>query len=344
MKILFNTHNIAFQNPGGGEIQLLKTKEYLKKEGIQVKNFNKFEDKIKDYDILHNFTILSDCYDTLKYAHQNKILIALSTIWWPSTEYALNSDQSFKDKLKTLSYILINKHNLFNLSKVKEMMNIANLLLPNSRTEGEMITKHFGINSNKIHPVPNGVDERFAKANPKLFQEKYGIKDFVLYVGRIEPRKNVLSLIKAIKNKPLVIIGEAPDNQKNYEKLCKKEASKKVIFLGKLNHNDLLLESAYASCNTFVLPSWYETPGLVALEAGLAGAKIVITSRGATKDYFNDYVEYIDPKNLKDIKEKVEKSLKKEKTSELKDYILNNFLWKNVAVKTKEAYEKILSS
>lgn len=343
MKILFNTHSRAFQNPGGGEIQLLKTKEHLEKEGIKVKNFNKFEDKIKDYDILHNFTTLRDCYDTIRYAYQNKIPIALSTIWWPpSIGYALKSNQPFTNKLKTLGYIFINKYNLFKLSKVKEMMEMTNILLPNSKIEGGMITKHFGIKQDKIHPVPNGVDDKFAKANSKLFQEKYGLKDFILYVGRIEPIKNVLSLIKAVRDKPIVIIGEAPEDQKSYKELCKKEASKNIKFLGKINHNDPLLESAYASCDTLVLPSWHETTGLVALEAGLAGAKIVITSRGATKEYFKNYVEYINPANTKDIKEKIEVSLKKEKTNELKNHILNNYLWKHVALKTKEAYEKIL--
>jgi len=340
MKILFNTHSRAFQNPGGGEIQLLKTKEHLEKLGIEVKKFNKFEDKIKDYDILHNFTILRDCYDTIKHAHDNKIPVALSTIWWPSTEYVLKGHQGLKNKIKILSYIFINKHNTFGLSKVKEMMEMADVLLPNSKTEGEMITKHFGIKSEKIHPVPNGADERFSRANPRIFEDEYGIKDFLLYVGRIEPRKNVLNLIKAVKDKPLVIIGDAPDHEKKYEELCKKEASDNVKFLGRMNQSDPRLESSYAACDTFVLPSWYETPGIVALEAGLAGAKIVITSRGSTKDYFENYVEYVDPTNIKGIKEKIEISLKKEKTNELRTHILNNFLWKHVALKTKEAYEK----
>jgi len=43
-----------------------------------------------------------------------------------------------------------------------------------------------------------------------------------------------------------------------------------------------MLASAYAACDVFVLPSMFETPGIAALEAGLAGAKIVITKYGGT--------------------------------------------------------------
>ena len=55
MKILFFAYPSAFQAPGGGEVLLLKTKEALESKGIFVKLFDQWNDKLKDYDILHVF-------------------------------------------------------------------------------------------------------------------------------------------------------------------------------------------------------------------------------------------------------------------------------------------------
>ena len=56
MKILFNSNNSGFQAPGGGEILLLKTKEFLIKKGIKVKLFDQWSDKLEDYDIFNKLS------------------------------------------------------------------------------------------------------------------------------------------------------------------------------------------------------------------------------------------------------------------------------------------------
>src|SRR3989344_5792525 len=83
----------------------------------------------------------------------------------------------------------------------------------------------------------------------KEFVKKYGLKDFVLYVGRIDSRKNVLVLIKIMNklNLPLVIIGNSLPHQIGYYNMCRRIAKKNVYFLGKINHESSLLESAYAA-------------------------------------------------------------------------------------------------
>ena len=63
---------------------------------------------------------------------------------------------------------------------------------------------------NKITIIPNGVEKRFAEAEPTLFHNKYGVKDFILNVGHIGvDRKKTLSLIRALSkiDHPAVIIG-----------------------------------------------------------------------------------------------------------------------------------------
>ena len=56
-----------------------------------------------------------------------------------------------------------------------------------------------------------------------------------------------------------------------------------------------MLASAYAAARVLALPSWFETPGLAALEAALAGCAVVVTPFGCTREYFGDRVEYARP-------------------------------------------------
>jgi glycosyltransferase involved in cell wall biosynthesis len=206
------------------------------------------------------------------------------------------------------------------------------------------LINNFKISKSKVFPVPHGVDKRFIFAKPNLFIKKYGLNDFILYVGRIDIRKNVLSLIRSLKNTKidLVIIGKTEPDQQFYFEKCKKEASKNIHFLGQFDHESKLLESAYAAAKVVTLPADYETPGLVGLEAGLAKANIVITEKGSTKDYYKNYVWYINPNNLKDIKNKLLKAYNSEKNNDLRNHIKKNFLWSKVAKRTLEGYKKVL--
>ena len=344
MKVLMNTMPTSFQVLGGGGIVALKTKEYLEKEGINVKLFNYWEDKIKDYDILHNIGTGSSCYDVIESAHSQKIPIALTTIYdLHQASYILKSEISVRTKINQIGYNIINRH-FQKFSKVKKMLDMSDILFPDTWMEGNFLVKQFKILKEKIFPVPHGVDERFMHATPDEFEDKYKLKDFILYVGRIDVRKNVLNLIKALKGTkiPLVIIGTYEPHLKAYFDECKKEADENVHFLGAFDHESTLLESAYAAAKVVTLPAEYETPGLVALEAGLAGANIVITERGSTRDYYEKYARYINPEKLEDIREKLIEAYNSSKNNQLKDHIKENFLWDKIAKKTLEGYKKVL--
>ena len=343
MKVLFNTSPGAFKSPGGGEVQLLKTKEELEKLGAKIELFDGTQ-KISDFDLLHNFNIHRDTFPVIKTAFEAKVPVAISTIYWPSLKYSLLWNKGLAKKGKALAVELINKLDFFGFSGVKKTLRRADVLLPNSGAEKEIIAGQFGIERKKIFPIVNGVDERFKNAEPDEFQKKFGLKNFVLYVGRIEERKNVLSLLRAMKNsgEKLVIIGDAKQGSEEYAEKCKKEAGKNTLFIPAVPHESGLLESAYAACSVFALPSWYETPGLAALEAGLAGANIVVTREGCTREYFEELVSYVNPANEKEIREKIEFEMQRQKSLGLQRHILDNFLWKNTAEQTLGAYKKIL--
>ncbi|MAG21777.1 MAG: hypothetical protein CL943_00530 [Candidatus Diapherotrites archaeon] len=348
LKVLFNTSKGSFDNQGGGEIQLLETKAGLEKLGHSVKIFEQenYSVDIGNFDIFHNFNIHRDNYGFVAEAKAKGVPVAISTIYWSALGRALSWNTSISDKLKLVGVELINRFDFANLSKVRKMVQMVDVLLPNSVAEAMQLEKIFGVDKNKIKVVHNGVEERFAKASPKLFEENHDLGSFALYVGRIEERKNVLKLINSFnsleRKEKLVIIGSAAEKDQQYFEKCRRTAGANVLFLPPLPHNSKMLESIYAACKVFCLPSWYETPGLAALEAGLAGANLVVTSEGCTREYFGEHALYANPADSKDIAEKIKIGLDKAKGKALSNHIQENFLWKNAALETVEAYAGVV--
>lgn len=344
MNIAFYVYPVAFQSPGGGEIALLKTKEYLEKEGVPVKLFDPWNDKLKSFDILHTFGSVKDSLRMMEMARTVGVKNVLSTICWYNLRSAWGTYPSWKQRIPSVVRHAAKTFLPFLPSERRKMMSCSDALLPNSQTEADQLKKYFGMPDEKITIMPNGVDPAFADAMPDAFEKKFGLRDFILCVGRIEPRKNQLNVIRALKGikQPLVFIGDYIPDYKEYYEACRREAGENVHFLGAINHASGLLASAYAACNTFLLATWLETPGLAALEAGLAGAKVVITDQGAAPEYFLDFATYVRPDNPAQIRERVLRTFEQPKDSRLKYHIQRHYLWPVVAKQIVQSYRKVL--
>ncbi len=343
MKIAFYVYPTAFQNIGGGEILLLKTKEHLEKLGVSVKLFDTWTDRLGDFDLLHVFGSVKDALPMMEEAKLAGIKIVLSTICWYSWKSAWGTYGSWVSRVAAVARHAAKVGLPFIPSERKRMMEIADILIPNSDMEARQLCRYFCVPKDKIRMIPNGTELCFAEAKPDAFVAKYGLKDFVLCVGRIEPRKNQLNLVRALKGTKvqLVIIGKSVSPYKKYYEACLREAGPNVHFLGGLPHGSELLMSAYAACDTFVLPTWLETPGLAALEAGLAGAKVVITREGSTREYFEDLVEYVSPGDPGDIRRKIQKALQSSKTDALRQRIRSFYSWDLIAKQNLDVYKRL---
>lgn len=345
MKIAFFTYPAAFQNIGGGEIQLLKTKEYLEKEGLRIDFFDMWTGKIENYDLLHVFGSVKDCLGLVRVAKKRKVKVVISPVFWSDFRRALFSDGG-----------LMTKTDLFmrHLTKIvcpifpslrRNLLLESDLILPNSEMEKRQLARLFAVTSQKMRVVYNGVDEEMANGDPRLFRSQHGDEPFILSVGRVEPRKNQLNLIRAvkkIKGVKLILIGSAVSGHEGYDEKCRKEGQGFATFIPTLPHSDPLFRSAYAACEVFVAPGWFETPGLVALEAALAGAKMVVTKGGCTREYFADHIDYVDPSSVNDIYDKISSNLKKLPDPRLKRHIANHFTWRKSAQATLQSYHELI--
>ncbi|MCU0661458.1 MAG: glycosyltransferase [Myxococcota bacterium] len=177
---------------------------------------------------------------------------------------------------------------------------------------------------------------------PDLFINTYGLRNFVLCVGRLESRKNQLMLLYALKEDdvPLVFVN-SPSPQPEYEQMCASFVRKgKTLITGRLSEE--LLLSAYAAAKVHALPSWYELPGLVTLEAAWQGCNIVASDWGTIRDYLGESVEYCDPSDPSSIRKAVLNSLLRPKQTNLRD-LVDSFSWHKEADSLKRNYSESLA-
>jgi glycosyltransferase involved in cell wall biosynthesis len=292
----------------------------------------------------------TECLSICKLAKKKGLGIALSTIYWPEEERW--SYLSIKKFLGMPSIIYSNFKDYRYLTPktlypYKDFLETADVIIPTSKMEASVLSKKFRINPAKFFPVYIGVEKVFSNSSAEFFAQKFGLKDFVLFVGRIEKTKNVLSLIKACREIeiPLVIIGHYNSWEYEYFLECKKlmEQSPNVHYLGFLQPFSKELASAYAAAKVFALPSLHETAGLTALEAGLAGCNVVITRNSFSMEYFKNLALYVNPTSVKDIRKKVLEAYERPRTNDLRKYILDNYSEEQVAEATMEAYKLALN-
>jgi len=337
--VLFHAYDWAFQRPGGGEVQLLQTRRYLEELGTGVTLFDRWSTRLSDHRLVHSFSLLPHAFwEPVKLAG---CALAVSTIHWPFVPA-----RSIRHEIKQ-SIVRVGKRVLgIPEEKTGLPFQHVDIFFPNSEMEADLMCRAYGLDAGRMHVVPNGVEERFADATPDQFIAEYGVRDFVLCVGRVDGRKNQLGLLKALRglDRPVVIIGEPVLGNEDYFAECRREAGPNVHFLGKIEHDSPLLASAYAAAALLVLPSYIETPGLCALEAGLAGTPLVVTELGCTREYFGDEAQYVHPDSPEQIRSAVERVLESPAdTASLRQRIHSRFLWRHAAQATQAGYVKALA-
>lgn len=321
MRILMNTNPIAFQCVGGGEIQLLNTAKALQEIGVEVSFFDPWKTKITEFDIVHYFTTAAGSELFCKYVKSLGLPLVISPILW--IESLGKNDP---------------------IGEVNTLLNISDLISINSQSEIDNIEAfmHYKpIKHEKFHVTYNACADHIKRPVSVSFSKHYGItKPFVLVVANIDERKNIASFIEVMKRFTefdLVLIGQVRDN--DYFNRLAIESNPQVKYIGYLdNHSDLLI-SAYRECHLFALPSFLETPGIVAIEACANQAKLLITEVGATKEYFGEEAVYMNPHNFEDMCAKLKIALYS-KTVSSPD--VSRFTWQNTALQLKEGYQKIV--
>ena len=328
---------------GGPMIHLIQIKKHIKKLGIDIELMDmwKTRNDIFNTDLFHLHASNLSLWDIAHYLHSHKTKFIVTPIFFTRrSAFTIRNVCKINSIAKKLTPAIWSAYSIS-----KDICNWAQHVLPNTGDEAKLIRDGLLVPNQNITIIPNGVEERFADADPSLFYNKYGVKDFILNVGHIGvPRKKTLSLIRALNtiDHPAVIIGRIyPSKEAD---LCIEEGkqNKNLTIIPGIDHDSPMLASAYAACSVFTLPAMYETPGIAALEAGLAGSKVVITPNGGTKDYFKNMATYVNPYSITSIRNGIETALNQKSDDQLRNHIKNNFLWQKVAELTANIYKQVL--
>lgn len=329
------------------ELQASKYIENIKKLDSTIDIwFFKWEEKY--FDILHIIWIHTwiNPYwvEVLK---KRWIKIIVSSVFYIKPNYLL-------DYRRPIIYKIFSFFPFHIINWMKQVLNLADIILPNSFEEWKQLKSIFWINDKKIKVLYNWVDKNYFEwINENIFQDKYKVDDYILCVSHIEPRKNHLSLIKwFLKYKKennsalkLVLFWDYRWNYFDYHEKVKKlikDNNKNIIYLNKLSNKDKLFKSAYLWAKAHFLLSSLETPWLSNLEAWLAWIKLILWNCKPVKEYFWEYACYVDWKNIEKIVWKIKELDKIEKIKDQKqiNFIIKNYTWENIWLNLLDIYKK----
>ncbi|MFC6476013.1 glycosyltransferase family 4 protein [Pseudomonas asuensis] len=182
----------------------------------------------------------------------------------------------------------------------------------------------LSLSNSSIFNISTAADERLAEVKLSDFEknlllEKYSIqKEFVLYTGGADSRKNLDRLIEAYALLPnsirehhqLVLAGKMPaENIASLKAHAKSYGlfESDLVFTGYIT--DAELASLYGCCKTFIFPSWHEGFGLPALEAMCCGAPVIGSNTSSIPEVIGLEEALFDPLDAKQIKAKLYEAL-----------------------------------
>jgi glycosyltransferase involved in cell wall biosynthesis/predicted SAM-dependent methyltransferase/Tfp pilus assembly protein PilF len=234
-------------------------------------------------------------------------------------------------------------------ARVRELTALADHLVVLSEGELERLQR-LGALIPSFSLVHNGVEPGWADGvDADLFARRFGVRDYVLSVGRLEPRKNQLLLARALRDTgiDLVLVGDTP--KPDYAELVRRHGGPRTHLIGRLDHGDPLLRSAFAGARVFALPSWAEGAPLAALEAAALGIPLVLSNRSGEREYFGPLAAYCDPGSVDDIRDKVQAAFEGAAQAAghraaLRQWVMRSLTWDHAALETARAYAAALEA
>ena len=251
---------------------------------------------------------------------------------------------------------------------LEDSVNISDKIICDSNFTKQRLLHYFpNVSESKVKVIYLGTNDKnmslstllqLDKENNKenennIFLQKYNLKSkgYILSVGTIEPRKNILTLINAflqlpntLQNSfPLVIVGKRGWlNDKIFEKINALEQQQKLYFLNYVSDEDLI--RLYANAKVFCYPSIYEGFGLPPLEAMASGIPVITSNNSSLPEVVGDGALMHDSLDDLQLKQYLSNVLTDEELHKnLSEYSLNRsklFSWKKTAEQTLQVYKE----
>ncbi|MDR2600770.1 MAG: glycoside hydrolase family 99-like domain-containing protein [Oscillospiraceae bacterium] len=244
------------------------------------------------------------------------------------------------------------------MSAINSASQNADMFIAISEHTKNTFLKHFPhIKAEKVHVIPLSYRKKLLESIDIKNELKSLVinvdKPFWLFVGTLEPRKNITALIRAyikLHNEgetfPLYIAGkEGWLTEEIHKEIEAANIGKNLRLLGYVTESQLA--TLYKACYAVVYPSLYEGFGLPILEAMSLGAAVITSNTTSMPEVGGDTVLYVDPHNIDDIYEKMktlqnDKKLRDNLGKKGKERAINEFSWEKTAILTLECYQEAI--
>lgn len=236
--------------------------------------------------------------------------------------------------------------------KFRKSANIADVVIAISEQTKQDIIQYLKIPAEKIKVVYQGCHQTFktiySETIKNQVQEKYQLPDrFVLNVGTIEERKNVLSVVKALHGTdiPLVVVGRKTKYYKSIETyISKNKMTTQIQFLEGVSMDDLAV--LYQLADIFIYPSLFEGFGIPVIEAHFSKTAVITSNISCLPEAGGPDALYINPFDENDIRSKVKflwdnQSERERRAEKSQLFAQNNFSDDKIAKDMMAVYQEL---
>ena len=211
---------------------------------------------------------------------------------------------------------------MYNFKFKRSCRNADTIIAISENTKNDII-KYYAIDPQKIQVVYPSFDNVFLQSkdsseNEIILKQLALPKDYLLYVGSVTERKNLLSIIKAIEmlsaenQLPLVVVGNGRGYKKKIQEyISEKNLKQKIIWLENISDNTIL-RAIYQQAQIFIYPSFYEGFGMPVMEAMLCKTPVITSNTSSLPEAGGPDSFYVDPQSAEQIAEGIEKILSDE--------------------------------
>ena len=230
----------------------------------------------------------------------------------------------------------------------------AHAIVTPSRTTAEDVLSRTNVDPRKLHVVPeaaalpgSNVDVGEALKRLKL------MPPYVLFVGTIEPRKNLVRLVRAYRRVAatgvphgLVLAGPLGWHHERLMRELALEGPGEIVMTGALAPDEL--DAVYRAADAFVYPSVYEGFGLPVLEAMTRGVPVVASNTSSLPEVTGDAAIGVNPRSVRELAAAIESLCTDvdlaERLAAAGRRRAERFSWDETAARTAEVYEQVLET
>jgi glycosyltransferase involved in cell wall biosynthesis len=246
---------------------------------------------------------------------------------------------------------------LYKKLATRAAMRQATRIIAVSQSTKQDILDLFGVSENQVRAVYSGLDRRFRPVEDcsKLERTRTALglpEQYILHVGSIDPRKNLVTLFKALAilrdddlRVRLVVAGSREYNYRPvFDTVQALALEDQVLFLGFVSDAELV--DVYNLAQLFVFPSIHEGFGYPPLEAMACGTPVIVSNSSSLPEIVDDAALQVDPFNAAEIATAIRLLLT---NSELREQLASRgmqraatFAWERTARETLKVYEEVV--